>query len=57
MEENCGSMETKCKRRIIINNAKIKKQYPKKQKGFGKDPRIGVSIPVRDIITHGERIK
>ena len=36
---------------------KIKKQYPKKQKGFGKDPRIGVSIPMRDIITHGERIK
>ena len=36
---------------------KIKKQYPKKQKGFGKDPRIGVSIPMRDIITYGERIK
>ena len=36
---------------------KIKKQYAKKQKGFGQDPRIGVSIPMRDIITHGERIK
>jgi hypothetical protein len=36
---------------------KIQKQYPKKKKGFSKDPRIGVTISQQEIKNNGTRIR
>lgn len=36
---------------------KIKNQYPKKRKGFAKDPRIGVTMTMREIKKYGTQIR
>ena len=42
--------------KIPIWDEPFQDKFEKGTKGKS-DPRIGVSIPMRDIITHGERIK
>ena len=45
-----------CNDVLSIILPKAQKQYAKKSKGFGKDPRIGVTISKKEIETLGTRI-
>ena len=45
-----------CNDVLSIILPKARKQYAKKSKGFGKDPRIGVTISKKEIETLGTRI-
>ena len=46
-----------CNDVLAIILPKAQKQYPKKSKGFGKDPRIGVTISTKEIYAVGIRVK